>query len=333
MTKSTRSVACTRRRLLTGTVAGLAWGASTSKAARTIDEPAGLENAEGDGSIRLCLNTSTIRGQGLGIVEEVELAAEAGYDGIEPWIREIEQYRDQGGSLSDLRKRIADAGLTVEGGIGFAEWIVDDPDRRRAGLERARRDMDLLRQIGGTRIAAPPAGATDRADLDLAQVAMRYRDLLKVGRQIGVQPMLEVWGFAKILNRLGQVMRVAVDSGHPDACLLPDVYHLYKGGNAFESLGLIHGRAIPLFHVNDYPADPPRDTIGDADRVYPGEGIAPLSKIVNTLRANGFVGAFSLELFNRDYWRQEAGVVARCGLKSMRAMIEKADAEQPAVRG
>ncbi|MGB2820836.1 MAG: sugar phosphate isomerase/epimerase, partial [Phycisphaerae bacterium] len=54
-----------------------------------------------------CLNTATIRGHGLGIVEQVELAAAAGYGGIEPWIDDIEAYRDAGGSLRDLRKRIA----------------------------------------------------------------------------------------------------------------------------------------------------------------------------------------------------------------------------------
>ena len=67
-----------------------------------------------------CLNTSTIRGQKLTLVQEIELAAKAGYQGIEPWISEIEDHVKAGGTVADLRKRISDAGLTVEGGIGFA---------------------------------------------------------------------------------------------------------------------------------------------------------------------------------------------------------------------
>ena len=108
---------------------------------------------------RYCLNTSTIRGQQLSLVQEIELAAKAGYQGIEPWLSEIEEHVRQGGTLADLRKRIVDAGLTVEGGIGFAEWIVDDDARRAAGLEQAQRDMDTLAAIGATRMAAPAAGA------------------------------------------------------------------------------------------------------------------------------------------------------------------------------
>src|SRR4051795_6829000 len=74
------------------------------------------------GEFRFCLNTSTIKGQNLGLVEEIEIAAKAGYVAIEPWINEIEKYVEGGGSLPDLKKRCADHGLEMASGIGFAEW-------------------------------------------------------------------------------------------------------------------------------------------------------------------------------------------------------------------
>ncbi len=107
---------------------------------------------------RYMLNTSTIREQKLSLEEKIALAAKAGFHAVEPWIRELEQYVKDGGNLKDLGKRIRDVGLTVESAIGFAEWIVDDDARRKKGLETAKRDMDLVQQIGGKRIAAPPAG-------------------------------------------------------------------------------------------------------------------------------------------------------------------------------
>src|SRR5262249_16608720 len=69
-----------------------------------------------------CLNTATIRGQGLSIVEEVDLVAKAGYQAIEPWINELERHVEKGGTLRELGRRIADAGLRVPSSIGFAEW-------------------------------------------------------------------------------------------------------------------------------------------------------------------------------------------------------------------
>src|SRR5690606_34648850 len=96
-------------------------------------------------------------------------------------------YTAAGGSLKDLRKRIADLGLSVASVIGFPEWIVDDDARRAKGLEEARRSMDLTAQIGGARLAAPPAGAT-KESLDLDKVAQRYRALLELGDSLGVVP-------------------------------------------------------------------------------------------------------------------------------------------------
>jgi sugar phosphate isomerase/epimerase len=279
-----------------------------------------------DRPFRLGLNTSTIRGQKLGIVDEVKLAGAAGYDGIEPWIRELDEYVQGGGSLKDLRKRIEDAGLVVYSAIGFPEWVVDDDARRRKGLDEAHRNMDTLQQLGGQTLAAPPAGATDIPNLDLRRVADRYRALLDVGTATGIRPMLELWGFAKSLNRLGETALVAMETGHPQACVLADVYHLHKGGSPFEGLGLLSAGAYPVFHMNDYPADPPREAIKDSDRVYPGDGVAPLGEILKALRGVGFGGFLSLELFNPNYWKQDPKLVVETGLAKLRAVVAAATA-------
>jgi 2-keto-myo-inositol isomerase len=266
------------------------------------------------------LNTSTIRGQNLPLDQEVAIAAKAGYQAIEPWISELEQHVKRGGSLRDLGKRIRDAGLRVESAIGFSEWIVDDEGRRKRGLEDARRAMDMVRQIGGKRIAAPPVGATNQTGIPLLRIAERYRALLDIGDKIGVIPQVEVWGFSKTLSRLGECALVAVESGHPGACVLADVYHLHKGGSGFEGVRLLSANAFQVFHLNDYPARPPRADITDAHRVYPGDGVAPLRPLLRDLRRLGFQGVLSLELFNRDYWKQDALTVARTGLEKMRAL-------------
>jgi sugar phosphate isomerase/epimerase len=267
-----------------------------------------------------CLNTATIRGQGLAIADEVDLAAKAGYQAIEPWINELERHVENRGNLRDLGRRIADAGLRVPSAIGFAEWIVDDEGQRRKGLERARRDMDMVRQIGGTRIAAPPAGATNVA-IPLLRAAERYRALLEIGDVVGVTPQVELWGFSRSLNRLGETALVAMESGHSKACILADAYHLYKGGSELDGLRILNGGALHTFHINDYPAKPPRADITDAHRVYPGDGTAPLTRILRDLREIGFRGAISLEVFNREYWKQDALTVLRTGLTKMRAVV------------
>jgi sugar phosphate isomerase/epimerase len=270
-----------------------------------------------------CLNTSTVRGQKLPLVEELEIAAKVGYGAVEPWISEIQDYQKKGGTLPDLRKRIADLGLTIEGAIGFAEWIVNDDARRAKGMEQARRDMDLVKQIGGKRMAAPAAGAQNSTDIPLAAIAERYRALLELGDEMGVVPLIEVWGFSKTLTRLSDAVYAAVESRHPRACVLSDVYHMYKGGSDADSLRLLSAQCIPMIHINDYPANPDRAKIKDADRVFPGEGVAPLPKILRDIRAMGGKCVLSLELFNQQYWKLDATVCARTGLEKVKAAVQQ----------
>ena len=79
-----------------------------------------------------------------------------------------------------------------------------------------------------------------------------------------------------------EVERVA-KCGRPGVQMLADVFHMYKGSGhhcGFEHFGA--GR-LGLVHVNDIPATPPRAEVTDADRVYPGDGLAPWKEILARL--------------------------------------------------
>jgi 2-keto-myo-inositol isomerase len=313
----------TRREALaqTGLLAGATLAFQASAPAQTSAPGRDTKTAS---PFRFCLNTATIRGHKLGIVKEIEIIAQAGYSGIEPWVDSVQEFVKSGGKLNDLRRRIADAGLTVESAIGFPEWIVDDDARRAKGLERAKREMDMMAQTGARRFAAPPAGATELPKLDPLKVAERYRALLAAGDEIGIVPQLELWGFSKNLNHLGECVFVAMETGHPKACVLADVFHLYKGGSDFRGMRLLGPETIQILHLNDYPNEPPREKIDDSYRVYPGEGDAPLTDILNTLHQTGGQKILSLEVFNRKYWEQDAVEVSKAGLAKMKAVAEKA---------
>jgi sugar phosphate isomerase/epimerase len=280
--------------------------------------------AEAAKSISFCLNTSTIHGENIPVTEQIKIASKAGYTGIELWVRDVDKYVAAGNKLSVLRRQIADAGLQVQSAIAFGEWIVDDEAARKKGLVQCGKDMEIIRELGGRRIAAPPTGATKQAGLDLDRAGERYRELIEVGRARDVVPQLEVWGFSKNLHRLSQVLYVCAAAQHPDACILPDIYHLFKGGSDFSDTHLLPGSRVHVLHMNDYPADPPRETISDQHRVYPGDGVAPIRYALQAMMRNGFAGVLSLELFNRDYWNQDPNIVAATGLAKMKASVADA---------
>jgi len=312
-----------RRRLLAVSAAGLG-AALLSRRRANAAANSQPSTDRGMQPFKYSLNTSTIRGQKLGLEREIDLAAKAGYQAIEVWVSTIQEYVKAGGKLADVRKRIEDRGLTVENAISFSRWVVDDDAVRAEAVEQVKREMDLLAQIGGKRIAAPPAGATDKPGLDLTKAAERYRAILDLSDKTGIVPILELWGGSKNLHRIGQCMFVVIESGHPKACMLGDVYHIYKGGSDFAGLRMISPQAMPIMHMNDYPADPPRDRISDRDRVMPGDGMAPLTQILRDLRDGHSRAILSLELFSPAYWEKDPLEVATIGLAKMKSAVEKA---------
>lgn len=314
----TRRGALTRTGLLIGAALGTKQFATPVLAANSVPAVASASQP-----FLYSLNMATIRGQKLGAVKEVQVAAEAGYDAIEPWISTIEEYVKAGGKLPELKQQISDLGLKVVGAIGFPEWMAEDEARRTKGLERAKYELELVAQIGGTRFAAPPAGATDVVGMELQKAADRYCALLEIGDQIGVIPQLEHWSFSKSLGRLSECVAAAMQCGHPQACVLADVFHLFKSRSSYNNLALLSRHAAAVVHLNDYPAEPTRENQNDSHRIYPGDGVAPMGEILRYLREAGGQRVLSLELFNRECWKQDPLVVAKTGLAKMKAVVAR----------
>ncbi len=265
-------------------------------------------------NFRFCLNTSTVSKNPLDIVKYVDIASEAGYDGIEIWIRDLKKYLDSGKKASDLKKYLADKNLTVENAIGFAPWLAD----KEAGFRQMKEEMEMVASIGGKRIAAPAAGVKGDRPLDLFMAGERYRELLQLGRQTGVMPQLEFWGASDVLWHIGQALMIISISGDKNARILPDVYHMFRGGSSYDTLKMIDGSLIEIFHFNDFVSTKPRTEQNDSDRVYPGDGAAPIKDILSCLKTMGGEKVLSLELFNENYWKEDPLTIAKTGLMKMK---------------
>jgi len=273
---------------------------------------------------QLCLNPSTIKCGGIDLEEQIDVTSDAGYAGIEPWIRDIDAYVEAGGRLGELRSRFEDAGLAVVNLIGFFEWAVEDEARRNASFEEARRSFSIAQSLGCRYVAAPPFGATETRQVDLLPLAERYADVVAVGREFDVVPLLEYWGHSMTLQRPGEALMVLAESGCPEGRILADVFHSHKGGGHPSAFRLLGPASLGVLHINDYPESADPASLTDADRVYPGDGVAPLAQTLHDLHAAGYDGPLSLELFNETYWAQEPATVARTGMAKLAAVIEAA---------
>ncbi|HET9486185.1 MAG TPA: sugar phosphate isomerase/epimerase family protein [Chryseosolibacter sp.] len=293
--------------------------AATSGLALPGTSPLAGEVKKDKGNLKFCLNTSTISGQKAGIEKYIDIAARAGFEYLEPWIPDMKAYVSNGGSLRALRKLLDDSKVKPVNAIGFAAWMSDDDEQRKAGFKQMREEMEMVAELGCPRIAAPAAGVRT-PNPDLYKVGERYKELLDLGRQTGVMPQLEIWG-ASVFFHIGQAMMAVAVANDSDARILPDVYHLFRGNSGFESLKMLDGNMIEVFHMNDYPGNMPREQMEDKDRIYPGDGIAPLKQIFADLKQMEGDKYLSLELFNREYWKLDPLQVAKTGLEKMKKAV------------
>ncbi|MCG2460079.1 sugar phosphate isomerase/epimerase [Flavobacteriaceae bacterium F89] len=249
----------------------------------------------------ISLNTSTLIAYKLPVDQQIAMIAKTGFDGTELWMRDVKSFLQNGGSSSELREKLESGHVVLENMIAFSKWCSDDAEERKAALDLMHEEMSITANLGGKFIAAPVQGVKSWDCRNFDEYADRYNAILKLGDGTGVTPLIELWG-AGTLNKLGDCAQIVIATGNPNAAMLLDFYHLYRGGNSWDTLDCINGKKLPVIHMNDYPASPAREQLTDADRVLPGKGVCPYDKILPKLYDAGFRGALSVELFNKGYW-------------------------------
>ena len=251
------------------------------------------------------------------------MAARAGYDMIELWSEDLEAHVKAGGSLAQVRAQLQHAGLQVPSMISLGGWLDCAEADFPAQLAKCRERLEAAAVLGCPHIVASPPF---QAHVDLGVAGERYAALLDLGRKIGVLPAMEFLGFVAQIHNLRTAMEIVARANDRDATVVLDPFHIFRGGGEFEEVRLVAGHAVAICHFNDAPGDKPRAEQGDADRVQPGDGILPLEGLVRSLRAIGYHGPISLELFNRALWEQDPVAVCSDGLRRMREIIGRASA-------
>ena len=267
-------------------------------------------------SFQYCLNASTIRPTP--ILDKIRIAGEVGYSAIELWHDDIESYIASGGKLSDIRKALADTGLALPTTIYLAGWCDTTGLAHEEALEPIKRRMAASAELGSAHIISCPA----MGKVDVALAARNYRELVELGLSFGVKAAMEYLGFVEQINTIESALEIMTLSGHPQATIIIDPFHNFRGGGAFSSIGKLRGDQIAISHFNDTPASPPRLEQHDHSRVLPGEGHLNLKEWCGLLGQVGYHGYLSLELFRADLWARDPREVAQIGLELMRAAVE-----------
>lgn len=265
---------------------------------------------------RYSLNSSTIKPTP--ILDKIRIAAEAGYGAIELWHADIDRHLESGGTIEEIRRAVDDHGLAVPTTIMLKGWCEPDGPDYEQGMAECRRRMEHSVAVGAPHVVAgPPLGPVE---YDLA--AQRYGELLDLGISLGVRPAMEYLGFAEDVKSIADALRIMDGSGHPEATIVLDPFHDFRGGAGHEDIARLTAGRVAVSHFDDAPGDPLPGEQHDPDRVLPGEGVIDLKRYCALLRQIGYEGWVSLELFREDLWQRDPLEVAKLGLEKMKAVCE-----------
>ncbi len=265
---------------------------------------------------RYCLNASTIRTTP--VLRQIEVARQAGYEAIELWHDHIDEHLRSGGTLTEIRKALDDNGVVAPTTIYLAGWFQPAGEEHVKALDEIRRRLEQSAAVGATfAIAGPPPGKADRA-----LGARHYAELLELGKSFGVKPAFEYLGFVDDINTIDDAIEIIQRSGHPDATVVVDPFHCWRGGGPVSSLSKLKSSQIAISHFNDSPAEPAASLQEDSDRVMPGDGVVDLKFYCDQLASTGYKSYLSLELFREDLWAKDALEVAKLGIEKMRPFVE-----------
>jgi 2-keto-myo-inositol isomerase len=255
---------------------------------------------------------------------DVRVAAAAGYQHIELRDGKLERHMAAGGSLADLRERIAEAGLRVLSVNTLDDSTLHEGERLEALVERCHTLAAWAAALDCPQVIIGPSYLSDgRRDVE----AIRGRTVEALARHAaaaaehGVRIAFEYHGYAGCsINNLADARAVLDMLGDARVGLVIDAFHFYVGNSSFDELERFDGARIFIAHLADVDhAD--RATLRKPNRVLPGDGVLPVRDLIGCLRRAGYRGPYSLELFNEALWALDPMIVAKRGLRSMRRLF------------
>ena len=108
--------------------------------------------------------------------------------------------------------------------------------------------------------------------------------------------MLEFMRGSTFVGTLPTSLKLTRDAAHPNVKPMFDCYHFWARLSKFEDLALIRPDEIHHVHFQDVPKIP-RELLDNTTRDIPGDGVSPLSAILQVLHTKGYNGPLSVELF------------------------------------
>lgn len=260
------------------------------------------------------------------VVTEARIAAETGYDGLEFLHYKLLRYLDNGGSTSSLKKLVHGFGLQTS----CLNALIDIERYREGSKQQMLTEATRLTQIA-SELDCPTIQILAQHGIDhlpktqiLEIMTENISDIAAIGQQYGVRYQIEVIAHTKF-NTLEQALEVIRRIDKPNVGLVIDFWHLFATGTTTpDDIKKLDPSLIFGVHFCDgrkpLPGEAWEETVLRA--YMPGEGDIDIQAWTDAVRATGFDGVWSAELFSPARWEMDHAVLAKQVIENMNYYLE-----------
>lgn len=242
--------------------------------------------------------------------------SKAGIRAVEVVLAKAREFADKE-SPAAARRLLDDLGLKAAS-TSNQLGVVEPNSARAKNLDDLKAKCELAQVLGADKIVTVPAMTTKPTEDDYARGLDNLREAGDIAGRYNVSLAFEFSKFFTFANSLTTALKVVRGANHPHVRLMIDTYHLWIGVSKFEDLDLLRDGELMHLHFEDTPGEPVRELLEQRHRVLPGEGVAPLRKIIDTLKRKKYSGAASVELLDPAFQRMDPYQLAQ----KVRAAVE-----------
>jgi len=239
----------------------------------------------------------------------------AGFDGIEIFEQDFIGFDLR---PTDVRKMVADHGLEITLFQPFRDFegLPQGPLRQRA-FNRAKRKFELMCELG-VDLMLVCSSVHPAALGGITRCADDFAELGDMASCFDIKVGYEALAWGRFIYDHRDAWEIVRRADHPNIGLILDSFHTLARKIDPDSIRSIPADKIAFVQLADAPAI-------DMDLLYwsrhfrnmPGEGDLNLDGFMDAVHATGYEGPISLEIFNDQFRRGNAEIVAKDGYRSL----------------
>lgn len=271
-----------------------------------------------DFSRRLACTTATFGGK---LPGKLKAMRDAGFVATEFWPRDLfEDPRGPDYSLALLR----DSGLAVCAYQAFRDYEGTPSPAREQAEAVARQMMEQMNWIG-TDLLILCTNMRPDASPERGRIVEDLGRLAEIAREYGVRVAYEHVCWGRWTSDYREVWSLVKEVNHDHLGIMLDSPHIFCKDLPLDGIDAIDPKKLFLVEVCDIPATRlPLMDVARHYRLFPGDGIGPITEFLRRVEATGYDGLYSVEIMNDHYFHQEPAMVAQKAASSLRSALAAA---------